>query len=175
MGSATFPHLFMDPLQKLYDLYEDEMRPQLQEPMSPTVSTPQRDDHQHPVIQQRNQVDSHREGGAEVADAHELVHGAVDTADVDSKAKLAATLSRVQDGKDKKGITIEKDAEFQSLLAKDAAVEKNLGQVTPDDLKTPMNQEIPDMNQQDNPESIDRMEEYDYNEDVSYLQKYGRA
>ena len=165
----------MDPLQKLYDLYEVEMRPQLQEPMSPTVSTPQRDDHQHPVIQQRNEVDSHREGGAEVADAHELVHGAVDTADVDSKAKFAATLSRVQNGKDKKGITIEKDAEFKSLLAKDAAIEKNLDQVTPDDLKTPMSQQIPDTQQQDEPEAFDKMEEYDYNLDVAYLQQYGRA
>ena len=165
----------MDPLQALYELADAQLRPQIQEPPSPTVSTPQRDDHQHPVIQQRNEVDGHREGGAEVADAHELVHGAVDTADVDSKAKLAATLSRVQDGKDKKGITIEKDAEFKSLLAKDAAVEKNLDQVTPDDLKTPMSQQIPDVEQQDEPEAFDKMEEYDYNLDVDYLQKFGRA
>lgn len=165
----------MDPLQELYELADAQLRPQLQDPVSPTVSTPQRDDYQHPVIQQRNEVDGYRDGGAEAEDAHEMVHGAVDTADVDSKAKFAATLGRVQDGKDKKGITIEKDAEFKSLLAKDNAVEKNLDQVTPDDLKTPMNQQIPDAEQQDEPEAVDRMEEYDYNEDVMYLRTYGRA
>lgn len=165
----------MDPLQALYELADAQLRPQLQEPLPPTVSTPQRDDYQHPVIQQRNEVDGHRESGAEAADAHELVHGAVDTADVNSKAKFAATMGRVQDGKDKKGITIEKDAEFKSLLAKDSATEKRLDQVTPDDLRTPMNQQIPDMNQQDEPEAVDRMEDYDYNLDVAYLQKYGRA
>ena len=165
----------MDPLQELYELADAQLRPQLQDPVSPTVSTPQRDDYQHPVIQQRNEVDGYRDGGAEAEDAHEKVHGAVDTADVDSKAKFAATLGRVQDGKDKKGITIEKDAEFKSLLAREDDIEKNLDQVTPDDLKTPMNQQIPDMQQQDEPEAVDRMEEYDYNEDVMYLRTYGRA
>ena len=97
----------------------------------------------------------------------------MDTADVQSKAKFAATLGRVQDGKDKKGITIEKDAEFKSLLAKDAAVEKQLDQVTPDDLKTPMKLQVPDEEQADEP--VDTTEEYDYNLDVEYLQKYGRA
>lgn len=165
----------MDPLQKLYDLFEAEMAPALQDPISPTVATPQRDDYQHPVIQQRNDVDDHRENGASTEDAHEAIHGAVDTADVDSKAKFAATLGRVQDGNDKKGITIDKDAEFKSLLAKDSKVEKDLDQVTPNDLKTPMSQQVPDMNQQDEPESVDRMEEFDYNEDVIYLKTYGRA
>ena len=164
----------MDPLQELYELADAQLRP-LQDPVSPTVSTPQRDDYQHPVIQQRNDVDDHREQGAEASDAHELVHGAVDTADVESKAKFAATMGRVQDGRDKKGITIEKDAEFKSLLAKDAGLEKKLDQVTPDDLKTPMNQQVPDVEQQDEPEAVDRMEEYDYNEDVMYLRTYGRA
>ena len=170
------PHLFlkMDPLQALYDLYEEEMvAPPLQDAETPTVGTPQRGDYQHPVIQQRDEVDGHREGGAEPQDAHELVYGAVDTADVDSKAKLAATLGRVQDGKDSKGITLDKDAEFKSLMARDA--EKDMDQVTTDDLKTPMNQEVPDAQQKEEPEAVDRMEEYDYNLDVAYLQKYGRA
>ena len=160
----------MDPLQELYDLYEAEvMRPQLQDPVPPTVDTPQRGDYQHPVIQQRDEVDSHRENGAEAHDAHEMVHGAVDTADVDSKAKLAATLGRVQDGKDKKGITIDKNNEFQSLMARDSEKEKTADQVTPDDLRTPMNQQVPDEQQ------VDTQEDYDYNLDVAYLQKYGRA
>ena len=163
----------MDPLQALYELADAQLRPQLQDSDPGTVATPQRDNYQHPVIQQRNDVDDHREGGADAADAHEAVHGAVDTADVQSKAKFAATLGRVQDGKDKKGITIEKDAEFKSLLAKDAAVEKQLDQVTPDDLKTPMKLQVPDEEQADEP--VDTTEEYDYNLDVEYLQKYGRA
>ena len=170
------PHLFlkMDPLQALYDLYEEEMvAPPLQDAETSTVTTPQRGDYQHPVIQQRDAVDGHREGGAEAEDAHELVYGAVDTADVDSKAKLAATLGRVQDGKDSKGITLDKDTEFKSLMARDA--EKDMDQVTADDLKTPMNQEVPDAQQKEEPEAVDKMEEYDYNLDVAYLQKYGRA
>ena len=158
----------MDPLQELYDLYEAEMT-QLQDPVSPTVASPNAGEYEHPVIQQRNEVDGHREDGAEAHDAHELVHGAVDTADVDSKAKLAATLGRVQDGHDKKGITIDKNSEFQSLMARDAELEKNADQVTPDDLRTPMSQEVPDEQQ------VDTQEEYDYNLDVAYLQKYGRA
>lgn len=165
----------MDPLQALYELADAQLRPQIQEPLSPTVSTPQRDDYQHPVIQQRNEVDGHREGGAETEDAHELVHGPVDTADVNSKAKFASTLGRVQDGRENKGVTIEKDAEFKSLLAKETEIATKADQVTPDDLKTPMNQQVPDYEQQDEPEAVDRMEDYDYNEDVAYLQKYGRA
>ena len=159
----------MDPLQPLFDLYETMMRPALQDPEPPTVASPQRDDYQHPVIQQRNEVDGHREGGAAPEDAHELVHGAVDTGDVESKAKFAATLGRVQDGKDKKGVTLDKNAEFKSIMAKEAEAEKAVDQVTPDDLKTPMSQQVPDE------EQVDTQEEYDYNLDVAYLQKYGRA
>ena len=158
----------MDPLQQLFDLYEAEMT-QLQDPVSPTVASPNAGEYQHPVIQQRDEVDSHRENGAEAHDAHEMVHGAVDTADVDSKAKLAATLGRVQDGKDKKGVTIDKNSEFKSLMAREDELEKSADQVTPDDLRTPMSQQIPDEQQ------VDTQEDYDYNLDVAYLQKYGRA
>ena len=161
----------MDPLQPLFDLYETMMRPALQDPEPPTVAAPQRDDYQHPVIQQRNDVDGHREGGANPEDAHELVHGAVDTGDVESKAKFAATLGRVQDGNDKKGITVDKNTEFKSIMAKEVEAEKMTDQVTPDDLKTPMSQQVPDEEQQ----QVDTQEEYDYNLDVAYLQKYGRA
>ena len=98
-----------------------------------------------------------------------MVHGAVDTGDVESKAKFAATLGRVQDGKDKKGVTLDKNNEFKSIMAKEVDAEKKVDQVTPDDLKTPMSQQVPDE------EQVDTQEEYDYNLDVLwYLQKYER-
>ena len=57
-------------------------------------------------------------------------------------------------------------------------MENELDQVTHDDLRTPMRAQVPDRQQtpaDQFAESLDEQEEYDYNEDVAYLQQYGRA
>ena len=143
-------------------------KPQLQNDEPAAIESPNIGDYEHPVIQQRNELDKIREGGQSAEDAHELVYGAVDLADTESKGKFASTLSRVQRDSEKRGVKIDKNSEHQSLLAKDAQVEKNVGAVTPQDLKTTKDDEIPDQ--------LETKEEVDYNEfDLMYLQTYGRA
>ena len=158
----------MDPLQPLFELY-DEMRvqpkPNLKD-VEPPVETPRLDQAKHPVTIERDEIDNHRKSGASAEDAHQAVLGAVSTADTQSKAKLAATLGRVQGEKDRKGVVIDKDGE--SLLAKDEKMD-SIDPVTKDDLRTPKADEVPTR------DVIDTQEEYDYNEDVMYLRKYGRA
>tara|TARA_R110002012_G_scaffold60870_2_gene159447 strand:+ start:694 stop:1176 length:483 start_codon:yes stop_codon:yes gene_type:complete len=160
----------MDPLTPLYELF-DEMRvqpkPQFRDE-EPPMETPPSFSAEHPVTQQRKEVDNHRESGVNPEDAHQAVHGDVDTGDVESKAKFAATLSRVQGEKDRKGVRVDKDGE--SLLAKDEKID-DMKPVTKDDLRTPQDQQVPVRDQA----KLDAQEEYDYNEDVRYLQKYGRA
>ena len=162
-----------DPLQQLWELYEDlsvQDVPELQPDPEPSgIGTPQTGDYQHPVIQQRKQVDDLRQQGMSDEDAHQQVYGEIDLANPQSKADFAATLSRVQQDADKKGVKTEDDADFKSLLARDKELEKSQ-QVTPDDLKTPYRQEVPDEQQE-----VDTQEEIDYNLDVAYLQQYGRA
>ena len=159
----------MDPLQQLWDLYEMNVldKPALQpDPEPSAMGTPNKGQFQHPVIQQRNQVDMMRTNGMSDTDAHQAVHGEIDLADADSKAKMAATLSRIQTDNEKRGIQVDKDADFKSLLARDKEAE-NMGVVTPSDLKTPQASEIP-------PELEQQQEDW-YNFDVAYLQQYGRA
>lgn len=169
----------MDPLNKLWDLYESLLGTEM-EPPSPTMGSPNEDDYEHPVTQERKKVDLARASGMDPTGAHEQVYGEVDTGDPQQKAQLAATLGRVQKDNNKKNIRIEKDAEHLSILAKDELVQR-MDQVTPDDMRTPMEKEIPtDAQQPDGAESgireeLDTEEEYDYNLDVSYLQTYGRA
>ena len=162
-----------DPLQQLWDLYEDmsvQDVPELQPDPEPSgIGTPQTGDYEHPVIQQRKQVDDLRQQGMSDEDAHQQVYGEVDLPNSQSKADFAATLSRVQQDADKKGVKTDDDADFKSLLARDKELEKSQ-QVTPDDLKTPYRQEVPDEQQE-----VDTQEEIDYNLDVAYLQQYGRA
>ena len=162
-----------DPLQQLWDLYEDmsvQDVPELQPDPEPSgIGTPQTGDYEHPVIQQRKQVDDLRQQGMSDEDAHQQVYGEVDLSNSQSKADFAATLSRVQQDADKKGIKTDDNADFKSLLARDKELEKSQ-QVTPDDLKTPYRQEVPDEQQE-----VDTQEEIDYNLDVAYLQQYGRA
>jgi hypothetical protein len=58
---------------------------------------------------------------------------------------------------------------------------QKMDQVTPDDMRTPMDKEVPnDVQQPDGAtsgvaEEVDNTEQFDYNFDVAYLQKYGRA
>ncbi len=168
----------MRELKELFDLYELEMqsKPPLQDEAPTNYEGPNKDDFQHPITKRTNEIDSLIAQGQDPIKAHHAVYGDTDTADVQSKAALASTLGRLQDDGVKRGVTISKNSE--SLLAKDAKIEKQQDQVTRDDLRTPMNQEVPDNEQtpQDQvAEQLDNQEEYDYNEDVAYLQKFGRA
>ena len=61
-----------------------------------------------------------------------------------------------------------------SILAKDAELEAKMDAVTFDDLRTPMNQQVPD-DEQPEPGGVKEESEFDYNDDVTYLQKFGRA
>ena len=180
MGSVAFPHLFMDPLNELWNLYETTLaqvgeKPELQDELPASTGNPNEGDYSHPVIQQRKQVDTLRKAGVDPTQAHQQVYGDVDLADTDSKKELAATLGRVQDDGSKKGIKIEKDGEVMSLLALDDEITQKLDQVTASDLRTPAAQEIPDKLQDPEETPLTQEEEYDYNMDVAYLQKFGRA
>ena len=159
----------MDPLQILWELYEEVMeKPPLTDPEPPTVGTPVEDDGVHPISQQRQQVDAMRATGMDAEVAHENVFGEVDLGDVTGKSQLAATLSRVQNDGNRKGVRIQKDTDRQSLLAMDDEMEKK-DLVSPEDLKTKLTQQTEDEPQ------VNNTEEFDYNFDVAYLQKYGRA
>lgn len=168
----------MDPLQQLWDLYE-EMRgvpkPPLQEPEESGMGTPTGNYEDHPVINDRKKVDALRLKGMSPEEAHQAVYGELDTSDVDGKGKFAGTLGRVQDDNGRKAVKIEKDAEFMSLLAKDDALEKQVQQTTPADLATPIDKQVPDKLQQaDDRTALTQQEEIDYNDDVAYIMKYGR-
>ena len=170
----------MEPLQELYDLWEAEMgvqpKPDMQDAEGAHMGGPDAGNYEHPVTQQRNEVDYMRAQGMNPVEAHQKVYGEVDTSNVESKAQLASTLARVQDDGNKRAVKIEK--EKQSIFARDAEMEKSMDQVTRDDLRTPMNQQVPDSEQtpaDQVAEELDFEEEYDYNLDVDYLQKFGRA
>ena len=159
----------MDPLQELYELFDSMNvvdQPPLEQEPSASVEGPDMGNYEHPIIQQRKEVDDLRASGVEDTDAHQKVHGEVDLADPESKSKLAATLARIQTDDNKRGIQVDTDAEFQSLLAREKAAQE-VSQVSPDDLRTPKNQEVPDQ--------LETQAEEWYNFDVAYLQKYGRA
>ena len=116
------------------------------------------------------------EQGSNPVEAHQGVHGEVDLADSTAKRNLASTLGRVQDESLKRKVFIE--PEKNSLLARDTSLEQELDQTTHDDLRTPMRGQVPDRLQtpaDQVAEEVDNEEEYDYNLDVSYLQKFGRA
>ena len=175
----------MDYLKELWNLYEDEMagegmnvvdQPELAADEPSSIYTPQTGDYEHPVIQQRKELDNLRAQGMDDIAAHEAIHGQVSLSDPDSKAKLAATLHRIQTDDEKRGIKVDKNAEYQSLLARDQEVQ-NKTQVTANDLKTPMPQEVPDRLETDTQQQygVDNQQEEWYNFDMMYLQKYGRA
>ena len=165
----------MRELKELFDLYELEMQPKPSLQGEAPANNEGPNHHNtvlHPVTKRTNEIDSLIAQGEDPIKAHHAVYGDTDTADVQSKAALASTLGRIQD--DGSSTTVKLDKDSQSLLAKDAKLEKELDQVTADDLRTPMNQQVPD-DQQTPVDQLDKQEEYDYNEDVAYLQKFGRA
>ena len=89
MGSVAFPHLFMDPLHKLWELYEQSLvqdKPDLSPTASETmVGSPNEDTFDHPVIKMRAAVDKQRLANIPTDQAHERVYGDVDLADVEQK------------------------------------------------------------------------------------------
>ena len=173
--------LLTDPLQELYDLAESMLsvqeKPPLQNDNAPHLEAPHKGQFEHPVTKQRNEVDSLIAQGMEPTKAHMSVHGDVDTADTQKKGALAGTLGRIQDNDTRRAVKIEDDK--NSILARDARLEKQQDAVTFDDLRTPMNQQVPDDEQQPSQggvaEELNLSEEYDYNQDVAYLQQFGRA
>ena len=173
--------LLTDPLEELYELAEAMLnvqeKPPLQNDEAPHHESPHKGQFEHPVTKQRNEVDSLIAQGMEPTKAHMSVHGDVDTADTQKKGALAGTLGRIQDNDLRRGVKIEDDK--NSILARDARLEKQQDAVTFDDLRTPMNQQVPDDEQQPSQggvkEELNLSEEYDYNLDVAYLQQFGRA
>jgi len=169
-----------DPLEDLFALYEAEMnvmpKPDFSSEVSSGYESPHKGQFEHPVTKQKNEIDSLIAQGSDPMTAHQSIHGDLDPSQTSSKAQLAATLGRLQDNGTTGGIKIEYEKE--SIFAKDSRIEKELDQVTPDDLKTPMNQQVPDQEQTPQgqvAEELESCDEYDYNEDVAYLQQFGRA
>ena len=175
----------MDPLQELWDLLEEV--PALQAAPTPFVGSPENNtfDTEHPVTQQRRAVDQARQEGMPAALAHQEVYGEVDLSDTEAKRNLATTMGRVQDDGDKSAVRIDMDAQFPSIMAKDKKIELATNQTTVTDLRTPHNKQVPDLLQDPEKQSpnaaaqdappVEQQEEVDYNFDVAYLQKYGRA
>ena len=171
-------------LSDLYELFDAEMmqaqeKPQLQDTNDAAMGTPQTGNYEHPVTQQRKQVDALISTGESPIEAHAAVHGEVDISQIQHKAKLAGTLGRLQQDKANNGVMYDKGGEFMSILAADAAIEKDTDQVTRDDLRTPQEKQVPD-NQQTPAmqvaEELEIQDEIDYHEfDVAYLQQFGRT
>ena len=173
----------MDPLQELWDLLEEV--PALQAAPTPFMDSPENNpmEMDHPVTQQRRMVDQQRKMGLPAPEAHELVYGEVALDDTDAKRSLAQTLGRAQDDGNRGAVRVDMDADFPSIMANDMKVGIMANQTTVDDLRTPMGRQVPDIvqtpedgfDQQQQQEQVEVHEEVDYNWDVSYLQKYGRA
>ena len=152
-----------------------QQKPTVQAPTSATMGSPNEGSVDHPVIQKRAQVDQLRASGAPTGDAHEKVHGDVNLADVTMKSDVASTFGRVQDDGNSKNVHIDTKADAKSVMALDAEMELKT-KLSPDMMRTTIPKEtqtLPDETGANVP--VDTAEEYDYNEDIMYLQTYGRA
>lgn len=150
--------------------------PSLKNSPSPFVRVPEKNafETEHPVTQQRRAVDSLRKQGIPTPKAHQEVYGELELSDTEAKRSLSTTMSRVQDDGNKKAVRVDMDADFPSVLAQDNKVDLAINQTSVNDLRTPVAKQVPDILQ--SPESgLQQQEEIDYNWDVAYLQKYGRA
>lgn len=173
----------MDPLNELWELWEGlQQKPELEMGANAMMGGPNSQDPikgqsdasgEHPVSVMRKKVDAARAAGVPTSKAHETVHGEVDLADVTQKANLAGTFARVQNDGNRNMVTVDKDSPQPSIMAQDLELEKQ-DSVSPEDMKTklPM-QDTQEPFQQ--AEELEIKEEIDYNLDVQYLQKYGRA
>ena len=167
----------MDPLQNLWDLYEGlvaQKKPSITPETSAAIGSPNEGNFDHPVIKMRRQVDDARAGGMDPGQAHEQGHGEVNLADVTMKSDLASTFGRVQDDGNRANVRIEDDAPKPSIMAVDARLEKEMMRGA-DNMKTPIDVETPHQPEQQQQQPVGMPEEYDYNEDIMYLQTYGRA
>ena len=163
----------MEPLQELFDLYESmvgQPKPPLKDPGEPTIGTPNfaKED---PIVQDRKKVDKLRLQGVNTPDAHEQIHGEVDTSDTHQKGKLAATLSRTQEDGGRANVFVDKEAEKPSLFAQDEKIQQKANTATKNDMKTPSSKEMPDAL---DPPEVDTKEEVDYTDDVDYINQFGR-
>ena len=170
--------LLTDPLEDLWHLHEAEMgmmqKPQIETDQPSAYGGPNDGNYEHPVAMKRAALDAEMQQGHNPVEAHQKVNGDVDLADTTSKKMLAGTLGRVQDESSKNGIRME--PEKGSLLYKDYELEKTMGQVSHDDMRTPMRGQVPDKLQTPADEVAEETEVcYNYMDDVQFLQKYGRA
>jgi hypothetical protein len=164
-----------DPLYKLFELYEQEMaqkRPSLgATPLQAAMAEPPSPDmiSQSEVAQKRSVVDTMRAQGTPTPEAHQQAFGEVNTGDVTSKAEFAATMGRVQ--RDSLKNEVHPDKSGLSGFAKLTKVEDEFHTVTPEDLKTPEDEEVPDKLKE---EVLTEETDSCYN-DLEYLWKYGNA
>ncbi len=161
----------MDPLKQLFDLYEAEMAmsPLVEPEVVPTHEAPPEEAKAHPVAQKNTELDNALKNGSTPSEAHQEVHGEVDSSDTESKAKFASSLGRAENRKVHAGALPEPGS--NSIFAQEFAADQALDQTTEQDLESPISQEVPDSEQT----AVDESTEYDYSLDVEYLQKYGRA
>jgi hypothetical protein len=167
----------MEPLKDLFDLYEQEVRkarpkPPLQPETPATLDTPYEGDvMQNPVVKQRTEIDQLERQGMAPEDAFQSVVGPVNLADPEYKAKLAATQARFEKQNQRGNVHPEPNSGsiFSNLEKK-----KKSEVSTETDLKTPSDLEVPDIVQKVS-EEFDIPSNIDYNDDVDYLRKYGRA
>lgn len=167
----------MEPLKDLFDLYEQELRkakpkPPLQPEAPATLDTPYEGDvMQNPVVKQRMKIDQLERQGMAPEEAFQSVMGPVNLADTESKAQLAATQARFE--KQSQRGNVHPDPNSGSIFAKLEKKQKD-DVSTQADLKTPKDAEVPDIVQKVT-EEVDISSDSDYNDDVAYLRKYGRA
>ena len=111
--------------------------------------------------------------------AFEYVNGQLRLDDTENKASFASTLGRVQDDGDNHGaVKIDLDADTPSLMAQDYQIANNMmGAPSIDSMRERNPRQMGDNldDSQTVPGLLDAKEEVDYNWDVAYLQKYGRA
>ena len=171
-------------LSDLFELFDAEMmqqqeKPALMDPEEPAVGTPQSGSFEHPVTQQRKEVQALIKQGESPVEAHKAVHGEIDIGQIESKAKLAGTLGRIQQDNTTDGLKMDTDGDFVSIMAADSQIEADLDQVTRNDLRTPEPKQVPDYQQepgQQVKEELETQDYIDYHEfDVAYLQQFGRA
>ena len=176
----------MDPLNELWELWEGfQEKPELEMGANAMMGGPNTEDPmaaaqgqsdatgEHPVSVMRKKVDAARAAGVSTSKAHETVHGETNLADVTMKANLAGTFGRVQNDGNRNMVTVDKDSPQPSIMAQDYELEKQ-NSVAPEDMKTPLDKEDTQEPHQQ-AEALEIQEEINYNLDVQYLQKYGRA
>jgi hypothetical protein len=193
----------MEPLQELWDLYEATFpKPELRDtedqpanvraPIDPDINFRNKQSDQIATLRQKGK------GKNSLGNAYELVKGPLDTGDPIAMADFAGHLAANQ--KDRSRAPRPEDGS-DSLLHQDMMKMKTDTLPDDGDLRRPRNSELSDdqerMNIDDDErdrlqtstrgakgtanvvasmgESLTEEVDVDYNEDVSYLQKYGRA